>query len=243
MVDGLADGSPVLVVFDYQMGYAGEMESAAGPVIDHLMMKNANLAFVSSSPSGALMSERMIAMMHTMHPGYAAGAQFVDLGYLPGGAAGIQVFANDPQRAMGSAVLRQQELLNLWNLPSLAGVRTLADFAAMIVLTDNPDTGRLWVEQSGPALGDKPMLMVISAQAEPMIRPYYKSGQLRGMVTGLEGGAAYEQITVRPAQARLYWDSYGLGMIAAELLIVVGGAWALLTGIRERGAALQEDEE
>jgi len=32
-------------------------------------------------------------------------------------------------------------------------------------------------------------------------------------------------------------------MIAAELLIVVGGAWALLTGIRERGAALQEDED
>ncbi len=48
---------------------------------------------------------------------------------------------------------------------------------------------------------------------------------------------------MRPAQARLYWDSYGLGMIAAELLIVVGGAWALLTGIRERGAALQEDED
>ena len=125
----------------------------------------------------------------------------------------------------------------------LAGIQSLNNFATVIVLTDNPDTGRLWVEQAGPALGGQPMLMVLSAQAEPMIRPYYNSGQLRGMVTGLEGGAAYEQLNARPAQARQYWDSYGMGMIATELLIVIGGVWALLTGLRERRESQEEGEE
>jgi hypothetical protein len=241
-VNELPEAAPVLVVFDYQPGYAGEMESAAAPVIDHLMSKNVRLAFVSSAPSGVLMGERMMAKMHTRHPNYGADAQYVDLGYLPGGAAGIQVFANNPQKTLGANVLRHDVLTNLWILPPLAGAQVLSDFAAVIVLTDNPDTGRLWVEQAGPALGNRPMLMVISAQAEPMIRPYYKSGQLRGMVTGLEGGAAYEQINARPAQARLYWDSYGMGMIATELLIVIGGAWALLTGLRERRESQEEGE-
>jgi hypothetical protein len=241
-VNELPEAAPVLVVFDYQPGYAGEMESAAAPVIDHLMSKNVRLAFVSSAPSGVLMGERMMAKMYTRHPNYVADAQYVDLGYLPGGAAGIQVFANNPQKALGANVLRQEVLTNLWVLPPLAGTQVLSDFAAVVVLTDNPDTGRLWVEQAGPRLGSQPMLMVISAQAEPMIRPYYKSGQLRGMVTGLEGGAAYEQINARPAQARLYWDSYGMGMIATELLIVIGGAWALLTGLRERRESQEEGE-
>jgi hypothetical protein len=168
--------------------------------------------------------------------------QYIDLGYLAGGAAGIQVFANDPQRTLGSTVLAQQDVVNLWNSRPLAGVQTLANFAAVIVLTDNPDTGRLWVEQAGPALGRKPMLMVISAQAEPMIRPYYLSGQLGGIVTGLEGGAAYEQVNARHGQARQYWDSYGLSMMAAEFLIVFGGAWALVTGIRERRSKQEEEE-
>ena len=42
----------------------------------------------------------------------------------------------------------------------------LSNFAALIVATDNPDTGRLWIEQAQPALGSKPMLMVVSSQAE-----------------------------------------------------------------------------
>jgi len=247
-VENLPEASPVLVVFDYQPGYAGEMESAASPVIDHLMTRNALLSFISSSPTGVLMGERMMAVQNqrrveTGQNVYELNVQYVDLGYLPGGAAGIQVFATRPRDTLGRDVV----FGDLWTLPALQGVTVdgvtkLSNFAAVIVLTDNPDTGRMWVEQAGPALGGKPLMMVISAQAEPMIRPYYDSGQLYGMVTGLEGGAIYEQLTLRPEQARQYWDSYGLGMIASEFLIVIGGAWALVTGLRERRASQEEDE-
>jgi hypothetical protein len=243
IVDGLPESAPVLVVFDYQPGYAGEMESAAAPIIDHLMLQKALLSFVASSPSGVLMGERMMTLQNqrrqeTGQALYKIGAQYVDLGYLPGGAAGIQVFAMRPKVTLG----RDAVFGDLWALPALQGVNQLSDFAAVIVLTDNPDTGRMWVEQAGPALVDTPLLMVISAQAEPMIRPYYTSGQLRGMVIGLEGGAMYENLIQRPEQARQYWDSYGAAMIASEMLIVIGGAWALITGLRERRANQEEDE-
>jgi len=35
--------------------------------------------------------------------------------------------------------------------------------------------------------------MVISAQAEPMIRPYFDSGQIKGLVSGLSDAKIYEQ--------------------------------------------------
>jgi hypothetical protein len=80
--------------------------------------------------------------------------------------------------------------------------------------------------------------MAISAQAEPMIRPYYPA-QIQGLVSGLAGGAAYQQ-----SGPYLYWDSYAVGMIAAELLIVIGGVWALVEHLRARRMeqGLDEDE-
>jgi hypothetical protein len=109
-------------------------------------------------------------------------------------------------------------------------------------VTDNPDNGRIWVEQAGVTLKDRPMLMVISAQAEPMLIPYYDSGQVRGLLTGLSGGAVYEASREQPGLAHVYWDSYGFGLIAAQLLILTGGAWSLVVGIRTRRQKQEQEE-
>ena len=82
------------------------------------------------------------------------------------------------------------------------------------------------------------MLMVISAQAEPMILPYYDSGQIKGLVTGLAGGEAYGQIFVRPdattGLAQRYWNSFSVGTLVAEILIVIGALWSAVAGWRTR---------
>jgi hypothetical protein len=80
--------------------------------------------------------------------------------------------------------------------------------------------------------------MVISAQAEPMILPYYNSGQIKGLVTGLAGGEYYGQTFVRPdAQTGLahrYWNSFSTGILVAEIMIVIGALWSAFTGWRAR---------
>jgi hypothetical protein len=237
-VDGLSDASSVLVVFDYQPGYAGEMEPIAGPVIDHLIAKNARLAFVSTSPTGVFLNQRIMKGR-----GYVKDQDYIDLGYLPGDAAGIQVFADD------SAVLgTDYQVGDLWNtIPGFEDIKNRkngANFTAAIVLTDNPDTGRMWIEQAGPKLQGAPMMMVVSAQAAPMLRPYYESGQIKGLLSGLSGGAAYQVMSNPDGKTSAYWDAYGIGMMAAELLLVVGGIWALVQRLRTQRAEqnLEEDE-
>ncbi len=227
-VDALPANAPVLVATDYQAGFAGEMEAAAAPVLSHLMLKGARLAFVTSLPSGSLMAERLVAGQ--ANQGYLPGEQYVFLGYLPGGAAGIRVFADSPAAVAGSNTANG----DLWTTPALEGVSKLSDFAALVVLADNPDDARLWVEQAQPQLEGKPMLVVISAQAEPMIRPYYDSGQIQGLVTGLSGGMAYETYFSQSGAASSYWDAYGIGLVAAQLLILVGAGWSLVAGLRAR---------
>jgi hypothetical protein len=241
-VTTLPDGAPVLVVMDYQPGFAGELESAAGPVMEQLMSKKMRLAFVSTSPMGGLMAERLLQKFASSYP-YLAGSQYVNLGYLPGGASSIKAFADQPAATLGRDTL----LGNLWDSAVLKDVTVnssirLSNFAALIVVTDDPDTGRLWIEQAQPALGSKPMLMVVSAQAEPMLRPYFISKQLNGLSSGLEGGMLYESAQGKPGQARMYWDAFGVAMLATEVLILIGGVWSLVSGLLARRAAIEQDE-
>ncbi len=221
------NGAPALIVVDYQPAFAGEMEPLAQSALRELMKKQARLAFVSTSPTGSLMAERLMAQLDAQN-NYPTSVQ---LGYLPGGAAGIQVFASDPTRVgRGSS----------WKSATLSGITHLEDFAVALVLTDAPDEGRLWVEQAAPELRGKPLLMVISAQAEPMLRPYFDSHQIQGLMVGLNHGAIFEQQFLSDGPVRQAWDSFNLGLLVMETLIVVGGLWALIAAWLEKRAAEQE---
>jgi hypothetical protein len=39
-----------------------------------------------------------------------------------------------------------------------------------------------------------------------------------------------------------YWDGFGAGAIAAEVLLLFGGAWAIFINLRARREAIGEDE-
>ena len=94
----------------------------------------------------------------------------------------------------------------------------------MMVATENPETARSWLEQVRPQLGQTPFLFVLSAQAAPVLYPYYQADpqQVQGMVVGVAGGAAYEQITGRVKNAGVRWDAYVLSVFAAGLLMTIG---------------------
>jgi hypothetical protein len=237
-IDALPINPPVLIVFDYQPAFMGEMNAAAGPLIDYLIItKGARLAMVSTIPTGPALAEWFMRSTQAVH-GYQVGLQYINLGYVSGGTAGVINFIQDPVAA--TPVLFNQQ--SAWNLPPLEGVQSLSDFSMLIILTDSADTGRVWVEQAAQYMNTKPpMVMVVSAQAEPMIRPYFDAGQIQGLVVGLTGGKSLEAIT-RSGLGRAYWDAFSYGLLVAEILILVGGIWSVISGIRSRRTKLEEGE-
>ena len=93
------------------------------------------------------------------------------------------------------------------------------------MITQNPDTARTWIEQVGPFFGENtPLLMLLSAQAEPLVRPYYEEfqQQVKGMVIGLVGGASYENLNGQPLLALNYWNAFNLAIVVAVVIIFVG---------------------
>ncbi len=244
LINSLPENAPVLVAFEYEPGLSGEMDAAAGAVIDHLMTRKARLALVSSSPSGPALSELFIQKTQSRNQ-YVRGENYTNLGYISGGMTGLQSFATAPT----TTAIVSYDSLPIWQLLSnrssawqqdpLVGISTLNQFELTIVITDDPDTARNWIEQVQPVLKRGRLIMVISAQAEPMIRPYFDAipQQVNGVVTGLSGGALYEASIGRQNLAVEYWDAFGFGILMAQLLLLVGGALSLILNLSSRKAA------
>ena len=147
---------------------------------------------------------------------------------------GIRAFAQNP---MVSSPF-DMSLSSAWDSIPLEGISSLSQFAALIVVTDDAEAARTWIEQTESARGAIPFVVISSAQAAPMIQPYYESQQISGLVSGLYGGALFEQYNAgRPGSARSYWDAYSLGMLLAMALVLGGGLWNLALGLLERVAA------
>lgn len=241
LVNGLPDNAPVLIAFDYQPALAGEMEASASPLMHHLLYRGARLTFVSTTPMGPALAEHFMGRLAETH---VLTGRYLDLGYLAGGPTGVFDFVLDPLSFVpppgeaGAPDLRQ-------SVP-LQGIQRLSDYALIVVLTDDADTGRVWIEQTTAAgvLEETPLVMVVSAQAEPMMRPYYDSHQVDGMVSGLAGGRFYEERVALPVEtAAPYWSAFSLGLLLIVIALAVGGAWNAVNAWRSRAPAPEEEEE
>jgi hypothetical protein len=241
IVGNIPESGRVLVIVDYEPALAGEMEAVGGPVLSHVVLRHPTLSFVSTSSSGPGLVERLMTNTKINVPisddgndsndgfGYVAGQQYFNLGYLPGGSAGALGFVKGPDKVI--PVVRDQ------------GIQSLSDYSAVILMTDHAESGRVWVEQlyaqkqKDPLLTGQPLLVIASAQADPLLQPYVSARQINGIVSGLSDGARYEAVNVISTSsktARSYWDAFGIGLAMSIALIVFGSLWSLFTGIRAR---------
>src|SRR3990172_4149872 len=232
VVDAIPTDRPALVVFDFSAGATGEMEAVAGPFLSHLMERGVPIATLSTHPGGSVLAERLMALQGAGH-NYVRGEDFVHLGYLPGGPAAVQLFAASPRQAVTSGFLEEETLTTIWDSPVLAGVTQLSDFTLMAVITSGSEDARVWIEQSESFLGEAPLVTIVSAGSEPLVRPYYESTdpKVNGILSGLTWAVAYEQRLGEPGLAHSRWSSFGLGLLVVEVLVVLGAVGGVTTGV------------
>jgi hypothetical protein len=131
-----------------------------------------------------------------------------------------------------------------WETETLNSVKRISDFSMVVLITDNPNTTRAWVEQVNPKLDTTPLVAIVSAQVEPLARPFFDSenGQIDGLISGLTGGAAYEVVS-RPNLARSYWDAFNILLIVAVSGILIGGVINVVsTLVAQRKGSGEETE-
>jgi hypothetical protein len=231
-INAIPNNSSVLVVVDYEASLAGEMEAVSAPVLNQIILAHQpKLDLLATSPESAGLIERLLTSANINTPkteenpnafGYNLGDQYFNLGYLPGGATGILGFITQQYHIDPSAAAK------------------FSDYDAIVLLTDHAESGRAWFEQLKVAEQSTPVILVTSAQTGPMLQPYVSSKQAAGMVNGLSDAARFEFVNAIPETnriARNYWDAFGVGIMMAILMIIIGSIGSLVSGFRARRAS------
>jgi len=239
-VQAIPVGAPVLVAFDYEAGFSGEMNLAVSTMLSQLMIKNIFLTLATTTPSGPALAESLFDSVSASSGGAGApNGNYTNLGYIPGGVLGLQSLVDSP-----SAVLPYSlDGNNVWVTSPLNAISTVSDFSAVIVLTNEPSIARSWIEQVGPALRQDgtPLLIVTSSQAEPLLRPYYEAvpSQVQGLVAGLVGGLALAR-TVGSLQQNGVWDAFSIGITVSVVIILAGSIIGVVYQMRTTGAKKED---
>jgi len=230
LISGIPTERPALVVFDYTPGYSGELDMVAGALLEHMVMRSLPIITVSTRPTGPPLAE---GLLNKIGAGYGAvnGESYLHLGYLSGGPTAVQLFSIAPRSVVLTGYHLPDSLSegSVWESPLLQGVQRLSDFNLVVVITAGTDTARTWVEQTHPWIGDTPLVMVLSAGAEPLVRPYFEASepQVDGILTGLPAAVSYRQYSGLPLETGVQWDAFGMGMLAVELTLIAGGAYGV----------------
>lgn len=204
----LPPGAVVLLSLDYDPSVSTELDWPVREVATDLKAKGVRLLVMSTTPTGPGLAAQM-----------GLGETATLLGYLPGQEAGLQRIATN----LSGAFLVDYEGREIQ--ASALGVQSLDDVALIITAASSQDAVRWWVEQVGTQT-DTPICAIVSGAAEPLVRPYYASGQLSGLVSGWVGGLAYRQATSPGtplgAEGKAAIAAQSLGHLAIVVLIVLG---------------------
>lgn len=239
LMEGLPAERPALLVFDYEPGYSGELDAVGEALIEQIMARGLPIATMTTRPTGSPLATRAIGRLAERHA-YALGEEVVHLGYLSGGPTAIQWFSLRPREAIlqGFALpsALREEGISAWDTPVLQDVDQLSDFSVVMVITAGTETARSWAEQAKANMGDTPLVMVLSAGAEPMVRPYYeaRTPRVNGILTGLPAATAYERRLGQEGLSAQRWNAYGSAMLAGELILLAGVGFGLVRWWMER---------
>ena len=207
-------GQTALVAFEYTPAMAGELDSVAAVVLDHLAQNGSHVLTVSQIAAGVPVAEVTAAEIQDL--------QSTSLGYLPGEATGL--------RALGVCLVEPCE--------SLAGRKlteeqqnALADVGLIVVLSADRDSLVGWVEQVGTQT-DTMMIAGVTQAMAPVANPYLASDQFAGLIEGMPVAAAYaDTYQVNDGVSAEHLTSLTL----AQWLVIV----ALLAGAIYFGLAAQ----
>jgi hypothetical protein len=136
--------------------------------------------------------------------------QFKNLGYVAGQSIGVQQL-----------------------LASNSTVNVVIDLAA------SSDSLRWWVEQIAATGSSVPLVAGLSAGAEPLVLPYVRSGQVKGMVAGVVDALIYEQhaglsplsTSEQATENQIHLEAQTLAQWVMVLIILIG----LLSALFSRG--------
>jgi hypothetical protein len=221
-VNGLPQGSEVLLLVDYDASHDGELTPQARAILWHLLSRDLGVIAVSHTLQGAAIVEDLIQAgpIGLSGEAYVSGQHYLNLGYLPPHPASLQAFMANP---LAGGALWSAAQTDAAQTPLGQRAARFEDYELIVMVSSDQDHVRWWVEQAATRTSRARIVAGVSASAATYLLPYLagaEGGQIEGLLVGLPGAAEYERRADIPL-----WPN------ARENLVLLGVAQLLLAAI------------
>ena len=232
VLESVPNGATVLIGFDYEPGSVSEMNPQAVAILGILARKNVKVVAFTSFPVSGPFAETCLENVYGKL-GKVYGEDYVNLGYYAGAEASLAAFCENPANVF-KADYRGNSLSNL---PIMAGIKGIGDFALAITLNDGVGTGsntEMWVRQVNISHG-KQLLLGVTAVMAATNMAYVNSKNAAGILVGLKAAAELEKLSGIPGRATSAMDALSLGHLLVIAMIILGNI-ALLQSKKNQGS-------
>lgn len=200
------DSASYLLIFEYEAAYSQEMTLIAQPVLELLIDETTEISVISTSVSGKLLAHRLLNAVKGVDE-----FDYTDLGYYPVASYGAY-----------GLLSRGQGTWPFGELPDLIHELPLESFNGILILSGSDESTKSWVEQLSILAPVTPVHLVLTAQAGPMLLPYWESGQVSGMISGISDAAAVEALNGENSDISVRWRAYQVGILLLIAVMLIG---------------------
>ena len=226
-VDSLKPGSIVLVSFSFAAAKTYEIYPQIVGATEQLMSKKASMVFVSWLAEDTPFSGRLFADLSFEGRGLKYGADYVDLGFIAGGATGMAAFARDPQKILGADARGTP----IGNLALMTKIKSASDFNLLISFISIQMEDFIGQIQTPYKL---PLIVGTDGVSFAGILPYLGSGQIKGILNTTVGAAEYEKLLKIPGKATSYMDAQQMAHFLMIVSIILGNLVLLVEWTKRR---------
>jgi hypothetical protein len=221
-VESLPAGSVVLISIDYDPSSAPEVQPMLVALLRHAFRRDLRVVIIGQLPLGLpLAGIALDQVAPEMSKVY--GRDYVNLGYRPGYTAMMVGIG----RELRDYFPRDYKGVPVDSFGFMRQVHTYADVGLLVSLAHGA-VADAWIQFAGGRYGQDIIVGCTGVNA-PNLYQYLRSGQIKGIIGGLQGGSEYEALVGRPGSATLGMpaQSSAHGLIIA--LLIIGNVGYLLT--------------
>ena len=214
-IEALPERSVFLLSFDFDPSSKPELEPQAVALLRHAFRKNLRVIGMTHWLTGTGLADDVFSRV-AAETGRERDKDYVFLGWSPGGGSLIIAMGQDLYKAFPS----DYHKTTTKGMPVLEGVRNLRDVNYMVSLAAGSQGIETWYlfgkdkyrfEMAGGSTG------VIA----PGLYPFLRSGQINGLIGGLQGAAEYETLITRKGTATRGMDAQSATHFVIIILVLL----------------------
>jgi hypothetical protein len=225
-VDRLPASSVMMISIDYDPSSAPEVQPMLIALLRHAFKKNVKVIISGQLPLGLPLAE--IALNQVAPPlGKTYGRDYVNLGYRPGYTAMMVGIGREIRDYFNT----DYKGIPVDSFEFMRSVHTYRDIGLLVSLAHGA-VAEVWIQYAGGRFNE-PIVVGCTGVNAPSLYQYLHSGQIKGLIGGLQGASEYETLIDTPGLATLGMPAQSAAHGLIILLLIIGNVGYVLS--RKRG--------